>query len=71
MSKELLAQALQEYPTWGDAYIAERERRIAAEDDKKELAEALIDIARLAMPDSYFQTDSRVNMARRALNLTE
>lgn len=28
--KEMLAQALREYPTWGDAYIAEREKRDAA-----------------------------------------
>jgi|GEM_PF-3756125 len=24
--KEILAQALREYPTWGDAYIAEKQR---------------------------------------------
>jgi predicted RNase H-like nuclease (RuvC/YqgF family) len=26
-NKELLAQALREYPTWGDAYITERKKR--------------------------------------------
>jgi hypothetical protein len=32
-----------------------------------ELAQALLDIAEIAMPDTYFETDSRCQMARQTL----
>lgn len=39
--KELLAQALREYPTWGDAYLAEKHRAEAAEVELDALHRAL------------------------------
>jgi hypothetical protein len=39
--KELLALALREYPTWGDAYIAERSRRMELEKALRDVGEWL------------------------------
>ena len=50
----------------------ELERRL--DENKYELYEAckgLMEIAEMAMPDTYFKTDSRVNKARKALARVE
>lgn len=39
-------------------------------DDRRQLAQDLLEIAELAMPDTYFQTDSRCQRARLILGIT-
>ena len=71
MTKDLLAQALREYPTWGDAYIAERERREAAERALRRIAdeEHVIDGVRDTLHcDIRGDCDCAAKIAREALS---
>lgn len=44
---------------------------IAAAPRMYEALKGMMEIAEMAMPDTYFQTDSRVNATRQALSLAE
>lgn len=62
---ELDRDRIRDLHAWVDHILGDRKNYW--EERALELAERLIDIAEIAMPDSYLETDSRVKLARETI----